>query len=78
MTEELKFISLDSVGSVLEMPTEIIYPMMEDGTPDLEMGTDLEDVSEEWWTGLSREDWNAILEGSGVDSFLHDLVLYLC
>ena len=71
MTKELKFISLDSVGSVLELPTEIIYPMMENGNPDLEMGTDLEDVSDEWWTGLSKEDWCAILEESGVDSFLH-------
>jgi len=71
MTKELKFISLDSVGSVLELPTEIIYPMMENGNPDLEMGTDLEDVSDEWWTGLSKEDWCAILEESGVESFLH-------
>ena len=68
MTEELKFISLDSVGSVLELPTEIIYPMMENGNPDLEMGTDLEAVCDEWWTGLSKEDWCAMYEVSGVES----------
>ena len=52
----MKLYSLESVGAVVN-EAGIAYPMHEDGTPDLDNGTDLSDIEAgEWWTALSNED----------------------
>ena len=48
MTKELNFIPLNSVGSVIEVNSMMIYPQMEDGNPDMGMGTYYTEVSSEW------------------------------
>ena len=53
----MKLYSLESVGAVVN-EAGIAYPMNEDGTPDLDNGTDLCDIeADEWWKGLSNEDF---------------------
>lgn len=48
MTNVLQFIPLDSVESVLEVTTMMIYPQLEDGNPDMDTGTSYDEVSAEW------------------------------
>tara|TARA_Y100000310_G_scaffold293546_1_gene323177 strand:- start:38 stop:298 length:261 start_codon:yes stop_codon:yes gene_type:complete len=58
-------IKLESVGCVLDSNAGIVYPMLADGTTDLEDdGTHLEDVTEEWVDGLSSEDAATVLTTS--------------
>jgi len=52
----MNLVKLESVGSVFNIEDNQVYPQMENGNPDLEMGTSLEEVSDEWWAGLSAED----------------------
>jgi hypothetical protein len=56
-------IKLESVGCVLDSNTGIVYPMLADGTTDLEDdGVHLEDVTEEWGEALSVDDMTLVLE----------------
>ena len=58
----MKDIILDSVGSVFDPNGNMVYPQNEDGSPDLNCGTYLEDCSDEWWESLSKKDKKAILD----------------
>jgi len=51
--------ALNSVGSVIDMETGMIYPQNEDGTFDFKLSISLVDdeVSSEWWDSLSLEDY---------------------
>ena len=59
------FVNLDSVGSVLNTENGLVYPMLVNGTADLEDdGVHLNDIEEEWVDGLSNEDAASILTAS--------------
>ena len=56
------FVNLDSVGSVLNTENGLVYPMLVNGTADLEDdGVHLNDIEEEWVDGLSKEDADSVL-----------------
>ena len=54
------FTPLNSVGSLLDEDTGVIYPQLEDGNPDWDCEISLYDgeVSAEWIESLSSEDYN--------------------
>ena len=49
-------VSLKSVGSLLDIEDKVVYPSDRLGYPDLEMGTPLAEVSDEWAFSLSESD----------------------
>ena len=51
--ETEQFVNLESVGSIMKLKTETIYPLQTNGNPDLKMGVLLDDVSDEWFASLS-------------------------
>jgi hypothetical protein len=53
---KMNLLKLNSVGSVLDMEDNVVYPQLVDGLPDLNMGVDLEECSDEWVSSLSYED----------------------
>ena len=56
------FVNLSSVGCVLNVDNGLVYPMLVNGTADLEDdGVHLNDVEEEWVDGLSKEDAGSVL-----------------
>ena len=55
-----EFLSLESVGSVIELKTEKIYPLQSNGKPDLNMGVLLDEVKDEWFVSLSDYDFGTI------------------
>ena len=59
------FVNLSSVGCVLNVENGLVYPMLVNGTADLEDdGVHLNDVEEEWVDGLSKEDAETVLTTS--------------
>ena len=52
----MNLLKLDSVGSVLDMEDNVVYPQLVDGLPDLNGGVDLVECSDEWILSLSKED----------------------
>ena len=54
--------ALNSVGSVIDMETGIIYPQNEDGTFDFKTSISLVDdeVAADWWEALSTEDYKIV------------------
>ena len=52
----MNLVKLNSVGSVLDMEDNGVYPQLVGGLPDLNMGVDLDDCSDEWVSSLSYED----------------------
>jgi len=55
-----QFVNLESVGSIIKLETETIYPLQTNGKPDLNMGVLLDDVSDEWFASLSDYDFGTI------------------
>ena len=56
------YVNLDSVGSVLNVENGLVYPMLVNGTADLDDdGVHLNDIEEEWVDGLSNEDAGNVL-----------------
>ena len=53
----MDLVKLHSVGSVVDFDTKVVYPQMEDGTPDLDMGVHMDEVTEEWLESLSSTDY---------------------
>ena len=49
-------VKLDSVGSVIDIKTGMIYPMLANGGYDKEMGVHLEDCCDEWLYSLDDKD----------------------
>ena len=59
------FVNLSSVGCVLNVENGLVYPMLVNGTADLDDdGVHLNDVEEEWVDGLSTEDAETVLTTS--------------
>jgi len=51
---------LESVGNFYNNQTGYVYPIIIDGTPDLQMGMKISECSEEFIESLSKEDYNKI------------------
>jgi hypothetical protein len=49
-------VKLNSVGSILDTKTGMVYPQNNDGTPDLYCGGYLEDSCDEWFDSLDNKD----------------------
>ena len=49
-------VSLKSVGSLLDIEDKVVYPSDTLGYPDLESGTPLVEVTDEWAFSLSDKD----------------------
>ena len=49
-------VNLKSVGSLLDIEDKVVYPSDTLGYPDLEMGTPLVEVTDEWAFSLSESD----------------------
>ena len=58
--KKIEFVNLESVGSIMELKTETIYPLQTNGKPDLKMGIVLDDVSDEWFGKLSDYDFGTV------------------
>jgi len=58
----MNLLRLNSVGSVLDSESGIVYPQLVDGLPDLGMGISLveDEVSAEWYGELSSEDYDKV------------------
>ena len=52
----MNLLRLNSVGSVLDLEDNIVYPQLVNGLPDLNMGVELDECSDEWVLSLSKED----------------------
>lgn len=52
----MNLLRLNSVGSVLDMEDNMVYPQLVGGLPDLNMGVHLDECSDEWVLGLSLDD----------------------
>ena len=55
-------IKLESVGSVFNINDNQVYPALIDGFPDLNMGVDMYEISNEWISNLSNEDKGKIIK----------------
>tara|TARA_R100001530_G_scaffold133368_1_gene106663 strand:- start:658 stop:879 length:222 start_codon:yes stop_codon:yes gene_type:complete len=51
---------LDSVGCGFNPITKMVYPAYEKGGYDLDNGNHLSDCTEEWFNGLSNEDFKRV------------------
>lgn len=56
----MNLLQLNSVGSVLDMEDNVVYPQLVGGLPDLNMGVELDECSDEWVLSLSKEDRSKI------------------
>ena len=57
----MNLLRLNSVGSVLDIEDNMVYPQLVGGLPDLNMGVDMYDVDIEWISSLSDEDKEKIM-----------------
>lgn len=53
---DMNLFNLESVGSVADLEQGLVYPMLEDGSPDFECGVEFSELSDEWCESLSEED----------------------
>lgn len=58
----MNLISLESVGSVFNTSDNQVYPQLVNGLPDLGMGVDMYDISNEWISSLSDDDKGKIMK----------------
>jgi hypothetical protein len=64
----MNLLRLNSVGSVLDLEDNMVYPQLVDGLPDLNMGVQLDECSEEWLSSLSKKD-SVKVEIAGYQTF---------
>ena len=64
----MNLLRLNSVGSVLDLEDNMVYPQLVDGLPDLNMGVQLNECSEEWLSSLSKKD-SVKVEIAGYQTF---------
>lgn len=50
-------VELNSVGCVMDTNEMLVHAQMKDGSIDIENGVHIEEVSEEWMSSLSNEDF---------------------
>ena len=65
----MNLVELNSVGSLIDIEEKIVYPQMTNGLPDLDMGVEVYQTSDEWFEGLSETDLNTLIK-VGIYEFL--------
>ena len=65
----MNLVELNSVGSLIDIEEKIVYPQMTNGLPDLDMGVEVYQTSDEWFEGLSENDLNTLIK-VGIYQFL--------
>ena len=65
----MNLVELNSVGSLIDIEEKIVYPQMTNGLPDLDMGVEVYQTSDEWFEGLSENDLNTLIK-VGIYEFL--------
>ena len=60
-TMSLNVLILESVGSCVDNKGNT-YPLQTDGTPDTDNGVHFSDCEQEWFDGMSEDDYSAFLE----------------
>ena len=67
----MNLIELNSVGSLIDIEEQIAYPQMTNGLPDLDMGVEIDECSDEWWDSVSKEDMDLLMDTLYPDSVLN-------
>ena len=57
----MNILVLESVGSCVDS-NGITYPLQTDGTPDTNNSVHFSDCEQEWFDGMSEDDYSAFLE----------------
>jgi hypothetical protein len=65
----MNLVELKSVGSLIDMEEQVVYPQMVNGLPDLEMGVELVEVSDEWAFSLDQKDKEILIENNLLEIF---------
>jgi hypothetical protein len=65
MIEMENLLELPSVGCVIDLDEQIVYPLFENGALDLGMGVEVSELDEEWVKALSWEEVG-MLNNSGI------------
>lgn len=65
----MNLVELNSVGSLIDIEEKVVYPQMTNGLPDLDMGVEVYQTSDEWFDGLSENDLNTLIK-EGIYEFL--------
>jgi len=65
----MNLIELNSVGSVIDIEEKVVYPQMTNGLPDLDMGVEVYETSDEWFEALSEGDVQKLVK-AGIYSYL--------
>ena len=58
----MNLIQLNSVGSVIDIEEKIVYPQLVNGLPDLDMGVEVYETSDEWFDALSEGDMEKLVK----------------
>lgn len=56
-----RLVQLNSVGSSLDTVKKVVYPQMKNGTPDLDSGVKLDNVTMEWFKSLDNDDYDVVV-----------------
>jgi len=59
---DMNLIQLNSVGSVIDIEEKIVYPQLVNGLPDLNMGVEVYETSDEWFDALSEGDMEKLVK----------------
>jgi len=59
---DMNLIQLNSVGSVIDIEEKIVYPQLVNGLPDLDMGVEVYETSDEWFDALSEGDMEKLVK----------------
>ena len=65
----MNLLELNSVGSVIDIEEKVVYPQMTNGLPDLDMGVEVYETSDEWFEALSEGDVQKLVK-AGIYSYL--------
>ena len=56
----MKIVKLNSVGSLFDLESKTVLPQLVSGKYDLDMGTHIDNVTDEWLEKLSKNDLKLI------------------
>jgi hypothetical protein len=65
----MNLLELNSVGSVIDIEEKVVYPQLTNGLPDLDMGVEVYETSDEWFEALSEGDISKLVK-AGIYSYL--------
>ena len=65
----MNLLELNSVGSVIDIEEKVVYPQLVNGLPDLDMGVEVYETSDEWFEALSEGDVQKLIK-AGIYSYL--------